>query len=102
MNAWSKRRVIQPGLALVLIAGTVLWVWPFAQATREMEHFCEQLPRGADLDRLRTLAQASGYELTTPPDVPTRVVDPRSFGRRQCLLDFDAQGLVRARFSSTS
>jgi hypothetical protein len=67
-----------------------------------MEHFCSELPLGSTPAQVQALAQPHGYELGTPAGAQAQLVDPLSFGRRQCGLDFGPAGLTAARFSSGS
>ncbi len=102
MKPFPKRVLINPTLALVLVGGTVLWVAPYIVATRQMEHFCDTLPRGASIDQVQSLARSRGYELSNASDAQAELVDPKAFGRRQCGLQFGPSGLTATHFNTGS
>jgi hypothetical protein len=94
----SKTRVMNiAGLAIVLLAGTLVSFYPFYAATREMRKFCAALPVGASYAQVQARAAEAGYAITPLVDGHATIEDPPSYGRRSCEIDFGPQGLVAAR-----
>ena len=98
MTTWISRRMLNSTLTLALLGGTAAWVWPFVQASRRMEQFCESLRVGEDWAAVQARARALGYEWQGPPH--TVLVDPLSFGRRSCAVQFGPQGLTAAHYGT--
>ena len=88
LTAMTRRHLVYAAIGLLLLLGNLYAFWPFVEAEREMDGFCNRLPVGATIDQVRTLAAAQGYEVTTEPGGRVVVEDPRSMGRRTCALQF--------------
>jgi hypothetical protein len=86
----TLRRWIYAAIGIALLLGNIYAFWPFVEAGREMDRFCDALPAGAALDQVRALAAGQGYEVSVEPGGRVLIEDPRSMGRRSCTLQFGA------------
>ena len=97
MATSSTKWVIYGAIGLVLVAGNALAFWPLIEASRQMHAFCGGLGPGLSWADIQARADDLGYEVSPIAAGQALVQDPRSYGRRECQLRFDSQGLARAR-----
>jgi uncharacterized membrane protein YadS len=96
-STFRKRFNAVAGLILLAVLGYMLW--PFIVGRSQMQHFCTTLPIGASVSQVQALVAARGYKVSSLINGEAFVHDPRSMGRFNCLLNFDAKGLVSAPYA---
>lgn len=84
----TRRHWIYAAIGIALLLGNFYAFWPFVEAGREMDRFCDALPAGATLAQVRALAAGQGYQVDADPGGRVVIEDPRSMGRRSCTLQF--------------
>ncbi len=82
------------GMTATMLGGVALAFWPFFSADRQLQAFCAAQAAGTPLARVQAQAAAHGYAVAAAASGAVVVDDPAGFGRRQCTLALDAQGLV--------
>lgn len=92
----SPKLVIYLAIGLVLVVGNALAFWPLVEASRQMHAFCAGLSTGMSWADIRARAGDLGYEVSPLVAGQALAQDPQSYGRRECRLRFDSQGLAEA------
>lgn len=83
-------------MAVLLLAGVAAGFWPLLAANRQVQAFCAAQAPGTPLAQVQAEAAARGHVLAAAASGTVVVDDPAGFGRRQCTLALDAQGLTAA------
>jgi hypothetical protein len=90
-----RRWVLVPMAALLLIVTAVAFA-PYYKASRDMDAFCGSLAVGTAFADVQSRGAGAGYEVSDLAGDRALIRDPRSFGRLQCEVRFDARGLASA------
>jgi hypothetical protein len=99
MAASTLRKRFNVVAGLLLLAGLGYMFWPFVVGRSQMHHFCATLPTGASVSQVQSLVAARGYKVSSPTGGEAFVHDPRSMGRFNCVLHFNAKGLASAPYA---
>ncbi len=99
MAAFTFRKRLNAVAGLLLLATLGYMLWSFVVGRAQMQHFCTTLPLGASVSQVQALITARGYKVSSLINGEAFVHDPRSMGRFNCVLHFDAKGLVSAPYA---
>lgn len=91
-------------MAALMLGGIALGFIPFFIASHQVKALCESLLTGSTPGEVKSLAQVSGYEVSTDTDgrmlIKVPALASRVDSQRGCQLRFGPQGLVSARFGA--